>query len=307
MKIGTRTIVFILGAAAIATVARGGHELPIYPSFYPHEIEIKSLAPEPAAQALRAGKIQAYVGPGLGFAGAPPPEIGTIESLGSFVVVRVNPASARATDEASACAVVKAVMRELAAQGDVVLHPYPVTPFHGDYLHHADLAAAAKTRFCRRRWASRRPQGAGARPARTTPSALVRGRSRLGCRGRRGRRGRTRGLRDIRGERLVRAALGEDRLVPCRASARRCRERTRPRTTRLDRSAAPRERRFHRARGAYQSGARPGRRAHRRLPQDRRRLHGEAGIRQRRVLGRDREHRLRCRSRACIRRSSSAR
>ena len=147
MKIGTRTIVFILGAAAIATVARGGHELPIYPSFYPHEIEIKSLAPEPAAQALRAGKIQAYVGPGLGFAGAPPPEIGTIESLGSFVVVRVNPASARATDEASACAVVKAVMRELAAQGDVVLHPYPVTPFHGDYLHHADLATAAKTRF----------------------------------------------------------------------------------------------------------------------------------------------------------------
>ena len=44
-------IVFILGAAAIVTVARGGHELPIYPSFYPHEIEIKSLAPEAAAQA----------------------------------------------------------------------------------------------------------------------------------------------------------------------------------------------------------------------------------------------------------------
>jgi hypothetical protein len=27
-----------------------------------------------------------------------------------------------------------------------VLHPYPVTPFHGDYLHHADLAQAAKAR-----------------------------------------------------------------------------------------------------------------------------------------------------------------
>jgi hypothetical protein len=53
---------FILGTVAIVTVARGGHELPIYPSFYPHEIEIKSLAPEEAAQPLHDGKIQAYVG-----------------------------------------------------------------------------------------------------------------------------------------------------------------------------------------------------------------------------------------------------
>jgi hypothetical protein len=140
-------IVFILGAAAIVTVARGGHELPIYPSFYPHEIEIKSLAPEAAAQPLRDGKIQAYVGSGLSFAGAPPVDIRAIESLGSFIVVRLNPASARAQDDASACAVVRTVMRALAAQGDFVAHPYPVTPFHGDYLHHADLAAAAMARF----------------------------------------------------------------------------------------------------------------------------------------------------------------
>ena len=32
--------ILVLGAALV-TVARGGHELPIYPSFYPHEIEIK--------------------------------------------------------------------------------------------------------------------------------------------------------------------------------------------------------------------------------------------------------------------------
>src|SRR5215469_4986771 len=140
-------IVFILGAAAIVTVARGGHELPIYPSFYPHEIEIKSLAPEAAAQPLRDGKIQAYVGSGLSFAGAPPVDIRAIESLGSFIVVHVNPASARAQDDASACAVVRTVMRALAAQGDFIAHPYPVTPFHGDYLHHADLAAAAMARF----------------------------------------------------------------------------------------------------------------------------------------------------------------
>src|SRR5215471_20333006 len=138
--------ILVLGAALV-TVARGGHELPIYPSFYPHEIEIKSLAPEEAAQPLRDGKIQAYLGSGLSFAGAPPVDLHAIESLGSFIVVRVNPVSARAQDDASACAVVRTVMRALAAQDNFIAHPYPVRPFHGDYLHHADRAAAAMARF----------------------------------------------------------------------------------------------------------------------------------------------------------------
>ena len=142
-----RPAAIIFAAAAIVTVAWGGHELPVYPSFYPHEIEIKTLAPERATDALREGKIQAFVGPGLGLSGAVPDEIRAVESLGSFVIVRVNSGSARAQDEASACAVVRTVMRGLAAQGSVIVHPYPVTPFHGDYLHHADLAAAANARF----------------------------------------------------------------------------------------------------------------------------------------------------------------
>ena len=137
----------LLCAAAIVTVARGGHELPVYPSFYPHEIEIKTIAPDRAADALRDGKIHAYVGHGLSFAGAPPAEVGVVESLGSFVTVRVNPDSALASDEASTCAAVKTVIRALAGQSDFIAHPYPVTPFHGDYLHHADLAVAAEARF----------------------------------------------------------------------------------------------------------------------------------------------------------------
>jgi len=121
----------VLGAAALVSMARGGHELPIYPSFYPHEIEIRSLAPGLAAQALRDGSIQAYVGRGLSFSGALPPELQAIESLGSFIVVRTNPASPRARDDAAACAVVATVMRGLTGQSDFVAHPYPVTPFHG--------------------------------------------------------------------------------------------------------------------------------------------------------------------------------
>ena len=140
-------IAIVLGALAIAGVARSGHELPIYPSFYPHEIDIRAVAPEQAADQLRQGKIQAYVGRELSFPATPPAEIGTIESLGSFVVVRVNPDSAYAKDDVSACGVSKAVVRALAGDHDLVPHPYPVTPFHGDYLHHADLAVAARARF----------------------------------------------------------------------------------------------------------------------------------------------------------------
>jgi hypothetical protein len=137
----------LVGVAGFVAVARGGHELPIYPSFYPHEIEIRTLAPEQAADALRTGKIQAYVGRGMSFANPSPPEVRAIESLGSFVVVQVNPDSEIARDEASACVAVKSVLHALAGQGDFILHPYPVTPLHGDYLHHADLADAAKARF----------------------------------------------------------------------------------------------------------------------------------------------------------------
>jgi hypothetical protein len=138
----------VLGTAAvIVTVAYGGHELPIYPSFYPHEIEIRTLAPADAVTDLRAGKIQAYLGAVSDVAGAAPEQIRATESLGSFVVARINPESARTAAEAAACGAVKSLLRELGKDGGVVVHPYPVTPFHGDYLYHADLAASAKARL----------------------------------------------------------------------------------------------------------------------------------------------------------------
>src|SRR5438876_2232853 len=105
------TVTCVLGAAALAGIAWAGHELPIYPSFYPHEIEIRSLAPEAAAPALRDGKIQAYIGRGLSLSRAPGADIRAVESLGSFILVRANPASARAQN---ACAVAETVMRALA-------------------------------------------------------------------------------------------------------------------------------------------------------------------------------------------------
>jgi hypothetical protein len=132
-------------AIAIVTPAKSGHESPVYPSFYPHEIELMAVAPDRAADLLLAGKIQAYVGNAPRFATAPPESIESIESLGSFVIVRVNPASPKVKDDRSACAIAKTVIRDLAGKGgEIVVHPYPVTPFNGDYLHYVDLAETAK-------------------------------------------------------------------------------------------------------------------------------------------------------------------
>ena len=65
---------------SMAAVARSGHEQSVYPSYYPHEIEVKALAPGPAAELLRAGKLHAYLGE------VPPLAAGdgaaTVESLG---------------------------------------------------------------------------------------------------------------------------------------------------------------------------------------------------------------------------------
>ena len=63
-------------------------------------------------------------------------------------MVHLNPDRPFAKDEASACATAGAIVRDMAARaadGGFVAHPYPVTPWHGDYLLHADLAEAART------------------------------------------------------------------------------------------------------------------------------------------------------------------
>ena len=142
-----RTSCIVLAVAfAVVTPARSGHESPVYPSFYPQEIELTAVTPDRAAGLLLSGKIQAYVGNAPRFATAPPSSIDSIESLGFFVVVRVNPASSKARGQ-SACAIAETVVRDLAnTGGELVAHPYPVTPFNGDYLHHVDLVEVTKAR-----------------------------------------------------------------------------------------------------------------------------------------------------------------
>jgi hypothetical protein len=141
------SVVLVLAALLAALgVARGGHELPVYPSYYPHEIAIETMPPEHAADLLRNAKLQAYLGAEARFADALPASIRAVESLGSFVIVRINP-ERMAKDGRSACAVVEAIVRDMAGKDGFVFHPYPVTPWHGDYLYHVDRAEAEKTRL----------------------------------------------------------------------------------------------------------------------------------------------------------------
>lgn len=134
------------GFAVFVVIAKGGHELPIYPSYYPHEIRIETVAPAEAASLLTAGRLQAYAGP-MASAVRSSDTIGFVESLGAFVVARLNPASPHASVDASACDAMRSALSVLQGRQGFIAHPYPVTPFHGDYLYHADLAAAANERF----------------------------------------------------------------------------------------------------------------------------------------------------------------
>ena len=146
-KVKPQNVLLVLAALLAALgAARGGHELPVYPSYYPHEIAIETMPPERAANLLRDTKLEAYLGAEPRFPGAMPASIRAVESLGSFVIVRIKPGQS-AQDERSACAVVEAIVRDMAGKDGFVFHPYPVTPWHGDYLYHVDRAEAEKTRL----------------------------------------------------------------------------------------------------------------------------------------------------------------
>ena len=69
-----------------------------------------------------------------------------MKSLGSFLVLSFNTASAHYASAAARCAAADGVLADLSKKkaADFVFHPYPVTPYHADYLHHLDLIEAAR-------------------------------------------------------------------------------------------------------------------------------------------------------------------
>lgn len=133
---------FILGASlTLLGTAHAGHEFPFYPSFYPQEITVEALDARAAAQRLAEGTLHAYAGGDIA-ATADRAKIGTVTALGGYLVATFERGAQASEDRSARCAAARGLKDSL---GDgYVWHPYPVTPFHADYLHHADRAEAAR-------------------------------------------------------------------------------------------------------------------------------------------------------------------
>jgi len=118
----------VLSAALVlpGALAHAGHEFPFYPSFYPQEITVEALDAAAAMRRLADGTLHAYAG-----AIADSDKTAAVTSLAGYVIAR---------RESGSCVDARALQGALAP--GQVWHPYPVTPFHPDYLHHADRVEA---------------------------------------------------------------------------------------------------------------------------------------------------------------------
>jgi hypothetical protein len=143
-----------------ATAVEAGHEITFYPSYYPQEIAVRFTEPATAATLLRQKKIHAYVGGDPFAGGAVPAHVGWAESLRGFVVLTFPRAAGAFAEPEPRCAAGAAVARALSGRPGFVAHPYPVTPYHDDYVAHVDLVQKARDR------------GAGALPRVRATAAL---------------------------------------------------------------------------------------------------------------------------------------
>jgi len=134
----TRNSVLAAGLAFLGA-AHAGHEFPFYPSFYPQEITVEALDARSAAQGFAKGTLHAYAGGDVA-AMADRAKIASVTALGGYVVATFERGAP--ADGSARCAAARG-LKDRFGDGHV-WHPYPVTPFHADYLHHADRAEAAR-------------------------------------------------------------------------------------------------------------------------------------------------------------------
>ncbi|MGH6902859.1 MAG: hypothetical protein ACREIR_08980 [Geminicoccaceae bacterium] len=129
-----------------AAPAAAGHSLGHYPSYYPDEIRIDLLDPAAAGRGLGEGTLHAYVGAAPAFKGPVPEHVRPVTSLGSFLVLAFDGAAPGFASSERRCAAARGILSALreAEVAGFVFHPYPVTPYHADYLHHLDRIEAAR-------------------------------------------------------------------------------------------------------------------------------------------------------------------
>jgi hypothetical protein len=143
---GVRAIT-IAGLLVASSQSSAGHSVGHFPSYYPDEIRIEVADPAAAAKGLGDETLHAYVGAMPAFTGQVPGHLGSTMSLGSFLVLSFNTASASFASSDARCAVARGILAALSDEkaDGFVFHPYPVTPYHADYLHHIDRVEAARS------------------------------------------------------------------------------------------------------------------------------------------------------------------
>jgi hypothetical protein len=126
----------ILAAGVLAIGGRSGAG---------HQIRIDVVDAGAAAKGLVEETLHAYVGGAPRFEGRLPAHVKAVESLGSFLVLSLDSAAPGLASRDGRCAAVRGMLGALASARvpGFVLHPYPVTPYHPDYLHHLDRLEAA--------------------------------------------------------------------------------------------------------------------------------------------------------------------
>ena len=142
-------IVVTLVAALLVTAfaAYAGHELTFYPSYYPQEVTVRFVAqPATAAALLRKNALHAYVGSDPFGGSEAPADTRWVESLHGWVVLTFPRAAGAFAEPDARCAAAAELTRVLGASAPFVAAPYAVTPYHEDYVLHADLAQKARER-----------------------------------------------------------------------------------------------------------------------------------------------------------------
>src|SRR4029450_1118518 len=123
------------------------------------------MAPAAARAPLRAGTLHAYLGADPFAGGRLPPNVRAVESLGSLVTVTGNAASPAARSRDARCELLGRALRGLQPAPPFVAHPYPVTPYHPDFLEHWDLAQARREEMGEGKHATGSTRGRRARGA----------------------------------------------------------------------------------------------------------------------------------------------
>jgi len=139
------SLILAFGLIVAGGQGGAGHQVGHYPSFYPDEIRIDTIDAMAAGQGLTQETLHAYIGAPPHFGGDVPQHVKTVKSLGSFLVLSLDAASPQFASTDARCAGARNIMaglRETNSSG-FVFHPYPVTPYHADYLHHLDRIEAA--------------------------------------------------------------------------------------------------------------------------------------------------------------------